>query len=116
MNKANFSAKALKEFRTLVNREHKSLSSCLRTIRDNWAMVESLAEADGLGLEDVTPKYIVNHLHNDNYNRAGVLGRLVKVEGSDEKEFRAWETWTPARALDYLRRASACHFRELCKK
>lgn len=74
-----------------------------------------LAEADGLGLENVTPKYIVDHLHNDNYNRAGVLGRLVKVEGSDEKVFRAWESWTPARALDYLRRASACHFRELMK-
>ena len=40
---------------------------------------------------------------------------MVKVEGSDEKEFRAWESWTPARALDYLRRASACHFRELMK-
>ena len=115
MIKSFFSAKALKDFRTLVNKEHKSLSSCLRTIGDNWAMIEALAEADGLRLEDVTPKYIVEHLHNDNYNRAGVLGRMVKVEGSDEKDFRAWETWTPARALDYLRRASACHFRELMK-
>ena len=76
----NFSAKGLKEFRALVNREHKSLSSCLRTIRDNWEAVEQLAEADGLRLEDVNPKYIVEHLHNDNYNRDGVLGRLVKNE------------------------------------
>lgn len=107
-----FSAKGLKEFRALVNKEHKSLSSCLRTIRDNWEAVEQLAEADGLRLEDVNPKYIVEHLHNDNYNRDGVLGRLVKNEAG-EKEFRAWETWTPARALDYLRRASNCHCKEL---
>ena len=78
MIKSFFSAKALKDFRMLVNKEHKSLSSCLRTIRDNWAMIEALAEADGLGLEDVTPKYIVDNLHNDNYNRAGVLAASLK--------------------------------------
>ena len=108
----NFSAKKLKEFRAIINREHKSLSSCLRTIKDKWEVVEQLAETDGLRLEDVNPKYIVDHLHNDNYNREGVLGRLVKNE-EGEKEFRAWETWTPARALDYLRRASNCHCKEL---
>ena len=53
----NFSAKGLKEFRALVNKEHKSLSSCLRTIRDKWEVVEQLAEADGLRLEDVNTKY-----------------------------------------------------------
>lgn len=114
--KVNFTSKSVAEFKKFVNLEHKSLSSCLRTIKENWAKSElqKVAKKDGLNYKDLNPAYIVEHLKGDDrYCREGVLGRLVKVEGQEQKEFKAWETWTPGRVLDYLRRASNAHCKSL---
>lgn len=41
------------------------------------------------------------------------MKQTINFSAKGLKEFRAWETWTPARALDYLRWASNCHCKEL---
>lgn len=113
-HKINFTANNSKEFKALVNKEHKSLSSCVRTIKENWSILRKIAAKDGLTCKDLNPAYMVQWLDGSNYCREGVLGRMVVTDKeTKEKEFRAWETWTPGRALDYLRRASAAHCKSL---
>lgn len=116
MSKINFTSASVKDFKKFINTEHKSLSNCLRTIRDNWtgSELQAVAKRDGLRKDDLNPAYMVKWLDGSNYCQNGVLGRMAPVEkGSKDKEFRAWETWTPGRALDYLRRASANHWKSL---
>lgn len=116
MAKINFTSAAAKDFKKFVNLEHKNLSNCLRTIRENWtgSELQKIARRDGLRKEDLNPAYMVKWLDGSNYCKDGVLGRMVVIDKeTKEKEFRAWETWTPGRVLDYLRRASAAHCKSL---
>lgn len=118
MKKVNFTSASVKDFKKFINTEHKSLSNCLRTIRDNWtgSELQAVAKRDGLRKEDLNPAYMVEWLNGSNYCQSGELGHMVPVEkGSKEKKFVKWETWTPGRALDYLRRASANHWKSLNK-
>lgn len=115
-NKINFTSASVKDFRAFVNAEHKNLSNCLRTIRDNWtnSELQKVARKDGLRKEDLNPAYMVQWLDGGNYCQGGKLGRFVVVDKETKtKEFKVWESWTPGRALDYLRRASAAHCKSL---
>ena len=114
MSKINFTSASVKDFKVFVTIEHKSLSACFRTIRENWANsdLQKVARKDGLRKDDLNPAYLVKWLDGTNYCKGGVLGRMVKDENG-EKVFKAWETWTPGRVLDYLRRASAAHCKSL---
>lgn len=119
MKKVNFTSESVKNFKKFINTEHKSLSNCLRTIRENWtgSELQKVAKRDGLRKEDLNPAYMVKWLDGSNFCQNGELGHLVPVEkGSKEKKFVKWETWTPGRALDYLRRASANHWKSLMSK
>lgn len=113
-----FTSASVKDFKKFINQEHKSLSSCLRTLKENWAKSElqKVARKDGLGFKDLNPAYMVQWLEGSNYCQQGVLGRMVKNAETGEKEFRAWDTWTPGRVLDYLRRASAAHWKAINSK
>lgn len=116
MKKVNFTSAAVKDFREFVNTEHKSLSNCFRTIRENWSgsELQAVAKRDGLRKEDLNPAYLVKWLDGSNFCQNGELGHFVPVEkGSKEKKFAKWETWTPGRVLDYLRRASRAHCKSL---
>jgi len=116
MAKFNFTSASVKDFKKFVNLEHKSMSACFKTIRANWnrSELQKVAKKDGLRLEDLNPAYIVKWLDGGNYCQNGVLGRMAPIEkGSKEKAFKAWETWTPGRVLDYLRRASNAHCESL---
>lgn len=115
-HKINFTSKAIKDFRAIVNKEHKSMSSCIRTIKENWtnSEIQKIAKKDGLTIKDFNPAYLVQWLEGTNFCVDGVLGHYVPIEkGSKEKTFVAWETWTPGRVLDYVRRASAKHCKSL---
>lgn len=116
MAKIQFTSKSVKDFKKFINQEHKSLSACMRTLKDNWGSsdLQKVARKDGLNFKDITPAYLVQWLDGSNYCQNGALGRMVKTDDGT-KEFRAWETWTPGRVLDYLRRASAAHWKSLNK-
>jgi len=119
MAKIQFTSASAKDFKAFINAEHKSLSSCMRTLRENWGKSElqKVARKDGLTFKDVTPAYLVQWLDGSNYCQKGELGHMVPVEkGSKEKKFVKWETWTPGRVLDYLRRASAAHWKAINSK
>ena len=114
--KINFTTKSAKDFKSVANKEHKNLGSCLRTVRDLWggSDLQKIARKDGLCKNDLNPAYMVQWLEGTNYCQNGELGRLVPNEkGSKEKHFEKWETWTPGRVVDYLRRASAMHCKSL---
>lgn len=116
MAKINFTSASIKDFKKFVNTEHKSMSACFKTILANWnhSELQKVAKKDGLNKEDLNPAYIIKWLDGSNYCQNGVLGRFAPVEkGSKEKVFKAWETWTPGRVLDYLRRASNAHCKSL---
>lgn len=114
-HKINFTSTAIKDFRAIVNKEHKSMSSCIRTIKENWtnSEIQKIAKKDGFGIKDMTPAYFVQWLEGTNFCKDGVLGRIVTDKETKEKIFVAWETWTPGRVLDYARRASAKHCKSL---
>lgn len=116
MAKINFTSVSIRDFKKFVNTEHKSMSACFKTILANWnhSELQKVAKKDGLNKEDLNPAYLVKWLEGSNYCQNGVLGRMSPVEkGSKEKVFKAWETWTPGRVLDYLRRASNAHCKSL---
>ena len=124
MAKIQFTSASVKDFKAFINLEHKSLSSCLRTLKENWGKsdLQKVARKDGLRFADLTPAYMVQWLEGSNYCKDGKLGRFVVIEKGDKaqgipakKEFREWETWTPGRVLDYVRRASAAHFKAIMK-
>jgi hypothetical protein len=124
MAKIQFTSASVKDFKAFINLEHKSLSSCMRTLKENWSRsaLQKVARKDGLNFKDINPAYLVEWLDGSNYCQNKVLGRMVVVEKGDKakgiapvKEFRAWDTWTPGRVLDYLRRASAAHWKALNK-
>lgn len=115
-NKVNFTTKAAKNFKSVANREHKSLSSCLRTVRDLWTSsdLQKIAKKDGLNKSDLNIDYMKKWLDGSNFCKNGQLGRMVLTnKETKEREFVAWETWTPGRVIDYLRRASAAHCKSL---
>lgn len=115
-HKIAFTTASVKDFKVFVNLEHKSLSSCFRTIRENWSNsdLQKVARKDGLRKEDLNPAYLIKWLEGTNYCKDGILGRMALInKETKEKEFRAWETWTPGRVLDYLRRASSAHCKSL---
>lgn len=118
MAKIQFTSASVKDFKAFINLEHKSLSSCLRTLKENWGKsdLQRVARKDGLRFADLTPAYMVQWLEGSNYCKEGKLGRMVKNAETGEKEFKEWETWTPGRVLDYVRRASAAHFRAIMSK
>lgn len=125
MKKINFTSKSVKDFKKFVNLEHKSLSSCLRTIKENWtnSEMQKVARKDGLKFKDLNPSYLVEWLNGSNYCQKGVLGRMVTIEKGDKakgiapmREFRAWETWTPGRVVDYFRRANNAYYRAINAK
>lgn len=91
MAKIQFTSASVKDFKAFINLEHKSLSSCLRTLKENWGKsdLQKVARKDGLRFADLTPAYMVQWLEGSNYCREGVLGRMVKNEAG-EKEFKAW--------------------------
>ena len=91
MAKIQFTSASVKDFKAFINAEHKSLSSCMRTLRENWGKSElqKVARKDGLTFKDVTPAYLVQWLDGSNYCQNGVLGRMVKNAETGEKEFRA---------------------------
>ena len=114
--KTYFTSASIKDFKVFVNLEHKSLSSCFRTILKYWnnSDLQKVARKDGLNREDLTPAYLIKWLEGTNYCQNGVLGRMVIVDKETKaKEFREWTTWTPGRVLDYLRRASKAHCESL---
>ena len=116
MKKINFTTASEKDFKSIANKEHKSISSCLRTIRDLWGAsdLQKIAKKDGLNKSDLNIDYMKKWLEGSNYCKDGMLGRMVVVDKETKvKEFRAWETWTPGRVIDYLRRASASHCKSL---
>lgn len=119
MKKINFTSKSVKDFKKFVNLEHKSLSSCLRTIKENWtnSEMQKVARKDGLKFKDLNPSYLVEWLNGSNYCQNGVLGRMVTIDKeTKEREFRAWETWTPGRVVDYFRRANNAYYRAINAK
>lgn len=116
MAKIQFTSASVKDFKAFINLEHKSLSSCMRTLKENWtrSALQKVAKKDGLNYKDINPAYLVQWLDGSNYCKDGVLGRMVIVDKETKaKEFKARETWTPGRVLDYLRRASASHWKSL---
>ena len=111
-HKLNFTASAVKDFKSLCNLEHKSLSSCFKTITLNWSKFAKIADKDGLRKGDLNPAYMIQWLDGTNYCKDGILGRITTSD-TGEKVFKAYETWTPGRVLDYVRRASALHCKSL---
>lgn len=63
----------------------------------------------GLGLSDVTPKYIVEHLKGTDY--VNEEGRIMRKNA--KKEWVERTEWTIGVALDLLRRANANHCKSL---
>ncbi len=117
MAKIQFTAKAIKDAKAIINKEHKSFSSCLRTVKENWTVFSKIARKDGFTAKDLNPAYFVKWLDGSNYCQNGVLGRMVTTDKENKiREFVAWETWTPGRVMDFARRASAAHFRALISK
>lgn len=118
MKKVNFTTATAKDFKALANKEHKSISSCFRTIRDLWTGTElqKIARKDGLNKSDLNLDYLKTWLEGTNYCKNGELGRMVTIDKETKtKEFRKWESWTPGRVIDYLRRASKAHWDSLNK-
>ena len=90
MKKINFTTKVAKEFKAIANKEHKSISSCLRTIRDLWMSndLQKIAKKDGLNKSDLNIDYMKKWLEGTNYCKDGILGRMVVVDKeSKAKEF-----------------------------
>ena len=112
-------ATATKNFKNFANQQHKSLSACIRTVRDVCMLntfsceedevlvkqFRSLLRKDDIKVADITPKWLVDRLNDTKFCKNGVLGHTKKNADGTE-EFVPYDTWTPGRVVDFVRRAS----------
>ena len=114
-HKIQLTAKATADFRKALNAEYKGFNACIKFLIANWTNKElqKMAKADGLNKTDLSAEYSVKHLNGTNWVQNGVMGHFVTDKETKEKVFVAWATWTPGRVFDYVRRASAAHWKSL---
>lgn len=110
MKKANFTAKAAKNFRTIANNEHKGMAQAIRTLKQVWNdRATDLTDAieacknDGLTIDDFSPEFILTNLTGTKWVSEDGKTIMTNKKGQMERK----STWTPGAVVDYVRRANA---------
>ena len=104
---------ARKEFNALINKEHKSWMSCIRTIVKNWGVISKEANKDGITKADLNIEFCKKYLEGSNRCQQGVLGYMRTNKETGEKEFCMRETWTPKQVFDYIVAAGRVQWKQL---
>ena len=101
------------EFNAIINKEHKSWMSCLKTILKNWSIISKEANKDGITKADLSIDFCKKYLEGTSRCQQGVLGYVRTNKETGEKEFIARETWTPKQVFDYIVAAGRVQWKQL---